>query len=288
MEVSMAFDDTGQLFSLDLLLYLVALSIVVASSIYIYMSFDTSASDMILGNLNDRRLDNLEMALFKTPGSPDNWHLLGDGQISAIGLCMDNDSYLISYDKLLKLRDNPDLIYTVFPSEYKCNIILESCDNPSEKINIIRTYSYGGNDNVLTRRIPIIIDYGYNISSIDSNDDDYYCPYNHLGNDSNWSCKSFNISRASLAANRYYILSDNASVILSNTYAQNVSFYMADNIDITDKLDLLIHDDEDTIYIHICSDNPDSYLVSDKNNRLQHLKSVIKPEKYTAIIEVST
>ena len=288
MEVSMAFDSDGQLLSLDLLLYLVALSIVMFLSLYIYLSFDASGSDMIITGLNDKHMDNLEDALFKTPGMPDNWHLLDDAHVSMVGLCVDNDSYLVSYDKLLKLRDNPGLIYTVFPSEYRCNVMLEPCDNPTNRINIIRSYSYGGNENVLTRRIPIIIDYGYNISSFDSDNDNYNCPYNHLNDDGNWRCKSFNISRSSLVANRYYILSDNANVILSNTYGQNMSLNIKDSTDITDKLNTLITDDEDTIYIHVRSDNHDSYMVCDKNNRPEHLDSVISPEEYTAIIEIST
>lgn len=284
----MASTDNGQLLSLDLLLYLVALSMVVALSLYIYLSFDASSSGMMFSSLSDERLDSLEEALFKTPGNPANWQMMDSSQVSAIGLCVDNDSYLVSYDKLIRLRNNPDLIYTIFPSQFKCNVILEPVDNPTNRINIVNSYSYGTNDNVLVRRVPIIIDYGYDISHIESNNNNYTCPYNHLNDDDNWECKSFNVTRASLATNRYYIISKNADVILSNTYGQEERLHITEHIDITDKLNALIHHEEDTIYIHVHSNNNDSYLVSDKNNRVQHLNSVIAPERYTAILEVST
>ncbi|RAP53687.1 MAG: hypothetical protein BZ137_06155 [Methanosphaera sp. rholeuAM130] len=284
----MASTDNGQLLSLDLLLYLVALSMVVALSLYIYLSFDASSSGMMFSSLSDERLDSLEEALFKTPGNPANWQMMDSSQVSAIGLCVDNDSYLVSYDKLIRLKNNPDLIYTIFPSQFKCNVILEPVDNPTNRINIVNSYSYGTTDNVLVRRVPIIIDYGYDISPIESNNNDYNCPYNHLNDDDYWSCKSFNVTRASLATNRYYIISKNADVILSNTYGQEERLHITEHIDITDKLNALIHHEEDTIYIHVHSNNNDSYLVSDKNNRIQHLNSVIAPERYTAILEVST
>lgn len=284
----MASTDNGQLLSLDLLLYLVALSMVVVLSLYIYLSFDASSSGMMFSSLSDERLDSLEEALFKTPGNPANWQMMDSSQVSAIGLCVDNNSYLVSYDKLIRLKNNPDLIYTIFPSQFKCNVILEPVDNPTNRINIVNSYSYGTNDNVLVRRVPIIIDYGYDISPIESNNNDYNCPYNHLNDDDYWSCKSFNVTRASLATNRYYIISKNADVILSNTYGQEERLHITEHIDITDKLNALIHHEEDTIYIHVHSNNNDSYLVSDKNNRIQHLNSVIAPERYTAILEVST
>lgn len=284
----MASTDNGQLLSLDLLLYLVALSMVVALSLYIYLSFDASSSDMMFSSLSDERLDSLEEALFKTPGNPANWQMMDSSQVSAIGLCVDNDSYLVSYDKLIRLKNNPDLIYTIFSSQFKCNVILEPVDNPTNRINIVNSYSYGTTDNVLVRHIPIIIDYGYDISPIESNNNDYNCPYNHLNDDDNWSCKSFNVTRASLATNRYYIISKNADIILSNTYGQEERLHSTDHIDITDKLNALLLLEEDTIYIHVHSNNKDSYLVSDKNNRIQHLNSVIAPERYTAILEVST
>ncbi|MDO5824911.1 MAG: hypothetical protein Q4Q22_00850 [Methanosphaera sp.] len=284
----MASTDNGQLLSLDLLLYLVALSMVVVLSLYIYLSFDASSSGMMFSSLSDERLDSLEEALFKTPGNPANWQMMDSSQVSAIGLCVDNNSYLVSYDKLIRLKNNPDLIYTIFPSQFKCNVILEPVDNPTNRINIVNSYSYGTNDNVLVRRVPIIIDYGYDISPIESNNNDYNCPYNHLNDDDYWSCKSFNVTRASLATNRYYIISKNADIILSNTYGQEERLHITEHIDITDKLNALIHHEEDTIYIHVHSNNNDSYLVSDKNNRIQHLNSVIAPERYTAILEVST
>lgn len=282
----MALNNKGQLFSLDLLLYLVALSVVLMLSLYIYTYFDSSSADLMHDALSDQRLDTLEEALFKTPGSPANWD--ETNRVDTIGLCVSNGSYMISYDKLVRLKANPDLIYTVFPREFKCNIILESTSNPIDRINIINTYSYSLNDNVIVRRVPIIIDYGYNISPINSNEDEYNCPYNHLNDSVDWRCKSFDISSDTIVDTNYYLVTSDADVILSNTYGENQTFHINDKMDITDKLKQLIHDDEDTIYIHIHSNSVDNYLVGDKNNRAQHINSVSVPEKYTAIIEVST
>ena len=288
MVISMAIDDNGQILSLDLLLYVLVLAVVFLLASYIYLSFEDSSSDMITDSVNDYRLDLLVDTLFKTPGYPYNWDLLSVGDVEAIGLSVNNSSYLISYDKLLKLKNNPDLIYTIFPSQFKCNIVLVSGDYPSQSINIIKRYTPTSNDDVLTRRVPIIIDYGYNISHIDSNKDNYNCPYNHSNGEDYWRCKSFNISRQLLGENRCYVLSTNSNIILSNTYGENVSMHSKDYIDITDTLMGLIHQDEDTIYVHIHSHDDDNYFVCDKNNRAQHLNSIRTPEKYTAVVEVST
>ena len=189
MVISMAIDDNGQILSLDLLLYVLVLAVVFLLASYIYLSFEDSSSDMVTASVNDYRLDLLSDTLFKTPGYPYNWDLLSVNKIDAIGLCVNNSSYLISYDKLVKLKNNPDLIYTIFPSQFKCNIVLVSEDNPSQSINIIKRYTPTSNDDVLTRRIPVIIDYGYNISYIDSNKYNYNCPYNHSNGEDYWRCK---------------------------------------------------------------------------------------------------
>jgi hypothetical protein len=288
MEVNMDFDSRGQLLSLDLLLYMVVLSVVVATALYVYESFDNSASEMLLNDLNDERMNTLVDALFKTPGQPENWHVLDSGRVSSVGLCVDGNSYLISYDKLMRLKGSPGLIYTVFPSEFKCNVYLTSSENPSQKIDIVHSYTPSANDDVIVRSLPVIIDYGYDILPITSDNYGYDCPYNHLNRDDDWMCKSFTFSRDNLSDMNYYIVSSDADIILSDTYGENESLHSTGHVDITDKLKLLVHHDEDTIYIHLHSTNDDAYLVSDRNNRPQHLNNVVSPETYTATIEVST
>lgn len=281
-------NSKGQIAILDLLLYLLVLTLVLAVALYMYNMIEDTSSGMVHDKQNNEKLNNLADFLCKSPGSPSNWDILPADDIQRVGLCVSNDSYLISYDKLLRLKRDYNLIHTLIPSVYKCNIYIYPTDNPSQITNIVHTYTSQDNNSILTRRIPIIIDYGYDITSIESSNNNNTCPYNHFHQGNLWKCKSFNITTHDLTTGHYHIISKNSNYMLSNTYGENITGHINSHYEITSQLDSLIHQQEDIIYIHINSNHYDNYLVYDKNNRIEYLNNVAQPEKYTMVIEVST
>lgn len=278
-------NSRAQIILTDLLLYLIVLSFVLVFSLYLYSNLDINSSDELTMQSMQDYVDDLCDVLLKTGGNPNSWYLSNSDDIRTIGLAC-NSSYVISYDKLLRLREDNDLIYTVLPSFLKCNIVISSTSNSSNSFNIINSYTSETNKNIFTKEVPIIIDYGYNISNIYDNNSINSCPYNHLNSSNSWYCKSFNINKSQLNNSDVYLVGKDFKIMLSNSYGDSINASSKSYININKYLDDLITGSEDTIYIHISCDNPNNYLVFDYNNRPEFLNTIYDNNYYKIIIQV--
>ena len=281
-------NSDGQLIISDLLLYLVLLTFVFILIIYLYGVIDDDSTDVVGDSYYNNKLNSVMSMLVLTGGSPGNWEYLSDDKVESIGLCKSgNGSYVISYDKLMRLRGD-DYLLGKFLSDvdYVC---LYPRDNPDNIINIHGKYTSGTDKNILTKSVVVIMDYGFDILPIRNDTMDYNCPLNHFNDSHSWSCKSFMIDSSKLSNGKYYLVTNKSCrYVLSNTYGESYSYQSSGYVDITDKIKTLCNNaHNETITIHINNSNSINYLAYDDEDRYNHIASVIYPEVYILQIGLS-
>lgn len=276
--------SNGQLIISDLLLYVIVLLFIFIFVVYIYGVIDDESTDMTGDSYYNSKLNEVINTLTKTEGSPSNWNELSINKITTVGLCKSNHLHQVSYDKLVRLRDD-----SVLSSKYFSDvdyIYMYPKDNPSNVINIKGKYIRGDGKNVYTKSTLVNIDYDFDILSINNNSVDYTCPVNH-SND--WSCRSFMINQSTLDEGRYYLVTNHSSkILLSNTYGDSIELNIKGYDDLTDSLKSLYKDNSESITIHVDDNSIDNYLVYDRNNRKQYLDSVIHPDIYILRVGIIT
>ena len=276
-------NNKGQILIMDLLLYLIIITVILGVTVYL----TATLNDNQVTNINNRELNNIltdtASTLTKSSGTPDNWEKLSNmNSIKTVGLKSVNSS-LISYDKLMKLKNNNQLTDKFIPEGiyYSITIYPKNKKSLSQLIagkSNLNTYSH-----IQSKEIPVVLDYGYSITSLNNN---YRCPFNH---DKNWKCIAFTSTSDLLNSGEYYIVSDDkCDYILSNTYLDNITGTVNNILSVNSQLKKLRNNDNQTYYLHLNTDNNSGYLVYDKNNRKEFLNSVLEPEVYILNIKVAT
>ena len=268
----------------DLLLYLVVIIIILGMIVY----FSAVINDNQVSNVNNNELNNyldtLTSLLVETSGKPDNWEKLNTmSDVHSVGL-KSTTSSLISYDKLVKLKENSFLLDNILPSGvyYSVSITQEG----QQPIFIAGSSTLSDKKNIQTRQVPIIIDYGFQIMGKDNNNHEYTCPYNHDNN--TWKCRIINLNQSLLNEGKYYILTKKPTqVTISNTYQENITKTCNNKLNINPQLQHLQQNTNQTIYIHFKSKDNDTYIVYDKNNREEFLDTIIQPETSTLEIKIA-
>lgn len=229
-------------------------------------------------------LENNMDILTKTSGTPTNWEYEDNNNIKTIGL-KSNNNHQISYQKILKLKENKQLMDKYFPSGVSYEITLYPKNNPNNKMLIAGT-QLTNKKQVLSKSQIVFIDYGYKITQFNKERKTDTCYYNH---DSNWTCKAFTITKTLLNEGEYYIITNTSTeYILSNTYSENITDTNNGITKINNKLQQLLKNDNETIYIHINTKNNNTYIAYDNNNQQEHLNKIIKPETQILNIKIAT
>lgn len=276
-------NSKGQLIITDILFYLVMLVIILSLIVYA----TSILNDNQVSRINNRQLNNILedtlSALTQTSGTPTNWEYHDTKDIKSIGLKSDN-SQLISYTKLVKLKNNPELLYNYFPQGVSYTLTLYPKDNPNN-IQLIAGSNYLNNKKqVQSKSMTAIIDYEYDITSLSDNMKS--CPYNH---DRQWQCTAFTITDSILSNGQYYIVTDSQTeYILSNTYSYNITGQTNNKVNINKQLKQLKINENQTIVLHIKNTTNNTCLVYDSNNREKFLESVTEPEIYVLTLKVAT
>lgn len=280
-------NSKGQLIITDLMLYIIILVFVVGMVIYaLNILNDNNVVTLSNHELNHILQDTLDI-LVKTEGSPSNWDNISTNNIKTVGLRKNSSTSSISYNKLIKLKNNDYLVDKFIPEGLDYSLNMYSKDNPQNQLHIAGEYSLSNKKNIYSKQVPIIIDYGYDIYAICNDNLTYYCPYNHNNLSNNWICKPFLINKTSLNNGKYYILTNkNNEYTLSNTYNHQITGEVSIKKEINSQLDSLLESDNDTIYIHINTQNT-AYLVYDSNNLEEYLDSIYNPEVYILNLSIS-
>lgn len=276
-------NNKGQIIITDLLLYIIVLTIILSLIIFTMVTIN----DNQVTRINNRELNNILEenfnTLIKTSGTPDNWEKLDSSNVKVVGL-KSNNNHLISYDKLIKLKNNNHLLDKYLPEGVRYELSYYPKDEEENKVILAgNTLSY--EKQVLSKSEVILFDYAYDIYSFNDDKNIENCYYNH---DNNWTCKAFTISGHLLNEGKHYIITNsNTEYILSNTYSENISGTCKGIHNINNQLKQLIKKENETIYIHIKDVNNNTYLAYDKNNREEFLNTIIKPEIYIINMKIA-
>lgn len=276
-------NNKGQIIITDILLYLILLLVIFSLVIYATETLNDNQVTKINNKQANQFLKDSLSTLTKTSGTPSNWEYSSSNNIQTIGL-KSNKGQLLSYDKLIKLKSNPNLLDEYFPDSLDYSLTLYPRDNVNIKELIAGKNSFTNNKQVQSKSVLVLFDYEFNTLSFNKENSSESCPYKH---DNQWVCKAININELSLSSGKYYIISDsNVEYIFSNTYSQNATG-QTNKLCINNHLERLRKNTNQTIYLHIKADNNNTYLVYDTKNREKFLEEVIKPRTYVLNMKIA-
>ena len=277
-------NDKGQIIITDILLYLIILLVIFSMLIYATVTLNDNQVTRINNKHLNQLLDDSLYSLTKTSGTPNTWEESNSNNVDTIGL-KSTKNQLLSYDKLIKLKNNPYLLDRFFPAGLDYSLTLYPQDNIYEKELIAGKNIFNNKKQVQSKSVLVLFDYDFNTLSFNKETSRESCPYKH---DNQWICKPINIDELLLTSGKYYIISEsNVEYIFSNTYSENITG-QTNKLCINNQLEQLRKNSNQTIFLHIKTDDNNTYLVYDKNNRENFLEEVIKPKVYILNIKIAT
>ena len=277
-------NNKGQIIISDMLLYLIILLLIFSMLIYATVTLNDNQVTRINNKQLNQLLEDSLSALTKTSGTPKNWEKSNINNVDTVGL-KSTESQLLSYDKLIKLKDNPNLLDKYFPNSLDYSLTLYPQNDSKDNVLIAGKNSFGNKKQVLSKNVLVLFDYGFDTLSFNKDSSGEACPYRH---DSQWICKAININELLLSSGKYYIISElDIDYIISNTYSENTTG-KTNKLCINNQLEQLRKNTNQTIYLHIRTNNNNTYLVYDTNNRENFLEEVIKPKVYVLNMKLAT
>jgi len=272
----------GQMVLVELLFYVLCLVIVLALVFYSFDYVDNSQVAFVENSYMVSGVDDLSRILTTTSGTPTYWDRVDSSRVRTVGLCVNDSSDVISYDKILKLKSNNSLMEGLIPSGYKYCVSIYPEGHVEDRMLIAGDY-IGSGVSVESRDVPVVVDFGFNYSRFTGGGS---CP---MGHDDGWKCMPLNVNRSLLSGGHYYILSNSsAEFVVSNTSAVSSTSTCSGRCDVTNIFNSLVASDNDTLYIHLHSNKNDSYIVYDANNRSNFLDSVRDNRIYIITVQLST
>ncbi|WP_455645685.1 hypothetical protein [Methanosphaera sp.] len=282
-------NSKGQLIITDLIFYIIILTIILAMIVYTMNNINNNQVSTLNNYESNQLVENTLDTLIKTEGSPTNWNTINENNIKTIGLKKDSTSSLISYDKLIKLKNNNYLLTNMFPESTTYSLIMYPKNNPENITYIAGEHTLDTNKNIYSKEADIMLDYGYDIIRINGADVNNKCPDNHDTENGSWSCKPLEINTAQIDNGIFYIITgDSTNYILANSYNQEIIGDVENTMDINNNLKSLIVQDNDTIYIHINTNKNNTYIIYDMNNRKDYLNYILNPEIYKLKLTIAT
>lgn len=238
-------DYKGFIFSTDLLLSIIILTIIIGVSADALDYGNELMSDQNSRGFMERLSVESADILIKTPGSPDNWETLSNFGGVSPGLALYNNSSnntlsVLSWQKIVILSENYKEIMdkNVFPGNIKSSIILYPLNNNMKPIVIheepesvksaeIAVVNRTVQCNFLSNFTLIAMDWSVNrlnnsenISNSFSYSPKHICPHEELSGNLNhtsptdtspskiWRCEHFNISTVELENKDYFLITD--------------------------------------------------------------------------------
>lgn len=249
----------------------------------------STLNDNQITRTNNKQINNIledtMSTLTQTTGTPENWQYMDTQDIKIVGLKSENGQ-LLNYNKLIKLKQNKQLLDTLIPSNLEYSLTLYPKNNPNNKELIAGKEYLTNKKQIQSKDTQVVLDYEYKTLSFAKDNSTGSCPYTH-GND--WNCKTITITKHLLDNGKYYIVTDsNTEYILSNTYSDNITGQTNSIINIKTMLEQLRRNENQTIYLHIRTDTNNTCLVYDSNNREEYLETVLKPQTYVLNLKIAT
>lgn len=259
----MKIDTKAQLIIADLVVYIIVFMIIIAIITTLTIAFDRKESEIINNQEYDMIAQNTINALIKSTGTPTNWDKTPTSNIKMIGLRSNETTNMISYMKLVKLKQNPQLMNKLLDYNIAYELTLKDVQNPQNTEIIIKSHHNQNNKNIYTKDAIVKLDYGYNITQIKTQTN-IICPMNHT---QNYECMPITVENSTLRDGSYYLLSNcsNNYYIIENSHNENTTGHMV-NDTINQKIASLMNNVNETLYFHVNSGGGDVYLIYDVNN----------------------
>ncbi|MBU4536071.1 MAG: hypothetical protein KKF16_09715 [Euryarchaeota archaeon] len=225
--LNIAQDDRGFIFSTDLLLALIVLTVILGLSAEVVDTVSYKMQDYGSRNSLERLAHEGADILIKSPGSPDNWEELNVGEIKYPGLSrVDYDhsppeGHLLSYKKILKLKKDYGKIIpgNFFPSYLDCSIVIYPVDNALDPLVIHDSSQLSLSKEVVVVNRSVLCDYRsqerllyMNINPDSVNPDPCFIEKCHQLNhgiedgEDYWICRNFRIERSRMKDHSYYLI----------------------------------------------------------------------------------
>lgn len=259
----MKIDTKAQLIIADLVVYIIVFMIIIAIITTLTIALDRKESEIINNQEYDMIAQNTINALIKSTGTPTNWDKTPTSNIKMIGLRSNETTNMISYMKLVKLKQNPQLMNKLLDYNIAYELTLKDVQNPQNTEIIIKSHHNQNNKNIYTKDAIVKLDYGYNITQIKTQTN-IICPMNHT---QNYECMPITVENSTLRDGSYYLLSNcsNNYYIIENSHNENTTGHMV-NDTINQKMASLMNNVNETLYFHVNSGGGDVYLIYDVNN----------------------
>ena len=259
----MKIDTKAQLIIADLVVYIIVFMIIIAIITTLTIALDRKESEIINNQEYDMIAQNTINALIKSTGTPTNWDKTPTSNIKMIGLRSNETTNMISYMKLVKLKQNPQLMNKLLDYNIAYELTLKDVQNPQNTEIIIKSHHNQNNKNIYTKDAIVKLDYGYNITQIKTQTN-IICPMNHT---QNYECMPITVENSTLRDGSYYLLSNcsNNYYIIENSHNENTTGQMV-NDTINQKIASLMNNVNETLYFHVNSGGGDVYLIYDVNN----------------------
>ena len=221
-------EDRGFIFSTDLLLALIVVSVILGLSAEIVDTISYKMQDYGSRNSLERLAHEGADILIKSPGSPDNWEELNEGEIKYPGLSsLDNDhsppkGHLLSYKKILKLKKDYEKIIpgNFFPGYVDCSMIIYPLDKTLDPLVIYDSPHLSVSNEVVVVNRTVLCDYRsqgcllyLNISPDSVNSESIFLEKCHQldhgmeDGEEYWICRNFRINSSRMKNHSYYLIS---------------------------------------------------------------------------------
>lgn len=238
-------DNKAQVFSLDVLLALIIITVIVGMSANAVDKVGFKITDYSAGKSLDRITTDAADILINTPGSPD-WEKSNNTLFVTPGLADDvngsmNTTKVLSLKKLSQLQSKyPDLMNNILPKGLKSSLIIYPFDTALKTLIVHdETPPQNASHVVVANRTVLInfMDYRiflsfntyFNNSLTEKNDDHpEFCPHHNLtsvtehdkpnfnSKMSGWTCKCFKITQNDLNNTDFYILTSSSGGMYSS------------------------------------------------------------------------
>jgi len=244
-------NEKGLIFSTDILLSIIILTIIIGVSSELLDMHREINNENLQRYYFERSISETTQILINTPGSPSNWETLPSTNNIIPGLSTNENSNILSYDKICKLKATPELCSKILPLQVHANITIYPKDENIPPVNI---KSENGTPNeIFTVNRTVQCDFYKKYVILELNSRSNGC-YRHR----TWKCGHFRVTDEEIERKDYYLLSDNPRIQWIIDTPENMS--NEENIGrppilLNDKIrNLLSSSSTDIIWIHTKDD----------------------------------
>lgn len=284
-------DQNGQVFSIDVLLALILITVVIGMSANAVDMAGFKISDYSAGKSLDRIATDAADILIDTPGSL-KWEQSNSTSHIIPGLAQDNNesknsTKILSFAKISHLKNNyPELMDNILPPGSNSSLIIEPTDSKLNTIVVSNISPSPDISEVAAVNRTVLVNYrDFTILvNIGKSTQLEHCPHyggeEHTGHEksssnnksSNWNCKYFKITQKDLNSTDYYILTDPSPIgdnmarwILDsqNNCSEDPEIFQAQPQLVNDKICLILGENNEAVcWLHVLTSNDTSKQVN--------------------------